>query len=149
LVISTADDSFSSRANKIRELSFQLVRIDRFLRRYGPEADDARVKVRAWTSATTQELFPEPGQTPPSDQTAVRLLETAQNAILSLTPKDETHSFFRTRAIDLSASLFEARWFLRQQVGHSLPVAFLALLIFWLAIIFTSIGLFTPPMPLP
>jgi hypothetical protein len=73
------------------------------------------------------------------------LLETTQDAILSLTPKDEKHSFFRTRAIDLSASLFEARWFLRQQVGHSLPMPFLALLIFWLAIIFTSFGLFAPP----
>jgi hypothetical protein len=47
LIISTADDSFSARANKIRELSFQLIRIDRFLRRYGPEADDARAKLRA------------------------------------------------------------------------------------------------------
>jgi hypothetical protein len=145
LLISTANGSFSSRANKIRELSFQLIRIDRFLRRYGPEADDARAKLRAWASATAQELFPEPGQTPPSDQTTVALLETAQNAILSLTPKDEQHSFFRTRAIDLSASLFEARWFLRQQVGHTLPIPFLVLLISWQAIIFISIGLFTPP----
>jgi len=68
-----------------------------------------------------------------------------QDAILSLTPKDEKHSFFRTRAIDLSASLFEERWFLRQQVGHSLAVPFLALLIFWLTIVFASFGLLTPP----
>jgi hypothetical protein len=145
LIMSTAHDSFASRANKVRELSFQVIRVDRFLRRYGPEADDARAKLRTWAAATTQELFPEPGQTPPSDQTTVGLLEMAQDAILSLNPKDERHNFFRTRAIDLSASLFEARWFLRQQVGHSLPGPFLALLIFWLALIFASLGLFAPP----
>ena len=65
--------------------------------------------------------------------------------IRSLTPKDEKHGSFRARAIDLSASLFEARLFLRQQVGRSLQVPFLVLLIFSLTIIFTSIGLFTPP----
>src|SRR3954451_24508153 len=42
LMITTASNSFSARSNEVTELSFQLIRIDRLLRRYGTEADEAR-----------------------------------------------------------------------------------------------------------
>src|ERR1043165_8498331 len=42
LMISTANGSFSARSDQVREVSLQLIRMDRNLRRYGPEADTAR-----------------------------------------------------------------------------------------------------------
>src|SRR5262252_1465889 len=53
LMISAANSSFSARTDKIRELSLQLIRIERNLRRYGPEADDARAKLHAWATMKT------------------------------------------------------------------------------------------------
>ena len=32
-------------------------------------------------------------------------------------------------------------------MGHSIPVPFLVLLIFWLSLVFASFGLFAPPNP--
>src|ERR1043165_7324147 len=58
LMISAANSSFSTRADGVRELSLQVIRIERNLRRYGPEADDARAKLRAWATIKTQQLFP-------------------------------------------------------------------------------------------
>lgn len=52
LMISPANSSFSARSDEVRELSLQVIRIDRNLRRYGPEVDDARAKVRAWATAS-------------------------------------------------------------------------------------------------
>jgi uncharacterized membrane protein len=40
--------------------------------------------------------------------------------------------------------LIYERWSLEQHAGHSIPVPFLVLLIFWLAIVFASFGLFAP-----
>src|SRR6266576_5694933 len=59
LMISAANTSFSKRSDEVRELSLQVIRIDRNLRRYGPEADDVRAKLREWATVKIQQLFPE------------------------------------------------------------------------------------------
>lgn len=144
LMITSANSSFSARADEVRELSLQLIRMDRNLRRYGPEADDARAKVGEWGIAKTQQLFPEKGQIPPSSETTIVMLENVQDAVLALTPKDERQKYLRTLCITLSSTLIQARWSLEQRRGHSIPGPFLVLLIFWLAIVFASFGLFAP-----
>src|SRR5215831_5248230 len=88
LMISAANSSFSARADNVREVSLQLIRIDRNLRRYGPEADDARLALHAWAKAKTQQLFPEKGQERPSNQGTIIMLESVQDEILDLEPKN-------------------------------------------------------------
>src|SRR2546421_8087754 len=53
LMISAANSSFSARTDQLRELSLQMIRMDRNLRRYGTEAEDARAKLRAWATVKT------------------------------------------------------------------------------------------------
>jgi ABC-type amino acid transport system permease subunit len=144
LMISAANTSFSARSDEVRQLSLQLIRIDRNLRRYGPEAEDARAKLRAWATAKTQQLFPEKGQPSPSSETTIQMLENVQDALLVLTPKDERQKYLQTLCVTLSSNLIQARWSLEARSGHSIPVPFLVLLIFWLAIVFASFGLFAP-----
>jgi ABC-type amino acid transport system permease subunit len=144
LMISAANTSFSARSDEVRQLSLQLIRIDRNLRRYGPEAEDARAKLRAWATAKTQQLFPEKGQPNPSSETTIQMLENVQDALLVLTPKDERQKYLQTLCVTLSSNLIQARWSLEARSGHSIPVPFLVLLIFWLAIVFASFGLFAP-----
>ena len=147
LMITSANTSFSARADEVRELSLQLIRMDRNLRRYGPEADDARAKLHEWAIAKTQQLFPEKGQTSPSSETTIVLLEKVQDAVLVLTPKNERQKYLRTLCVTLSSTLIQARWSLEQRRGHSIPVPFLVLLVFWLSIVFASFGLFAPANP--
>src|SRR6266571_1919387 len=72
LMITAANSSFSVRSEEVRELSLQLIRMDRNLRRYGPEAAGGRTKLREWAIAKTQQLFPEKGRTNfSSEQTIV------------------------------------------------------------------------------
>jgi len=147
LMISTANSSFSARSDQVREVSLQLIRMDRNLRRYGPEADTARSRLHAWGIAKTQQLFPEKGQPRPSSQKTIEMLESVQDAILDLQPKNERQKYLRNLSATLSSTIIQARWELEQRRGHSTPVAFLVLLIFWLAIVFASFGLFAPPNP--
>jgi hypothetical protein len=47
LMISAAISSFSKRSDEVRELSLEAIRIEPILRRYGPEAAEARGALRA------------------------------------------------------------------------------------------------------
>jgi ABC-type amino acid transport system permease subunit len=144
LMISAANASFSKRSDEIRELSLQVIRVERNLRRYGLEGDDARAKLRAWAAIKLEQLSPQNGRPPPSAQKGVETLESVQDALLALTPKNERQQYLRTLCLTLSSTLIYERWSLEQRTGHSIPVPFLILLIFWLAIVFASFGLFAP-----
>ena len=147
LMISAANSSFSARADRVRELSLQLIRMDRNLRRYGPETEDVRAKVHVWAIAKTQQLFPKKGEPNPSNQTTIVMLEAVQDAILALTPNDERQKFLRTTCLSLTSTMIQARWSLEQRTGSSIPIPFLVLLIFWLAVVFASFGMFAPANP--
>src|ERR1043166_1856755 len=82
LRITAANRSFSARSDEVRELSVQVIRIDRNLHRYGPEADDTRLALHAWAKAKTQQLFPGKGQDRPSTQGTIIMLESVQDEIL-------------------------------------------------------------------
>jgi hypothetical protein len=147
LMITAANSSFSARSDEVRELSLQVIRMDRNLRRYGPETAEARVAVRMWTAAKLQQLFPDKGKPPVSPETTIIMLENVQDAVVALTPQNERQKYLRTLCLTLSSTMIQARWKLEQRVGHSIPVPFLVLLIFWLAIVFASFGLFAPANP--
>jgi len=147
LMITAANRSFSTRSDQVRELSVQLIRIDRNLRRYGPEADDARLALHAWAKAKTQQLFPRKGQERPSIRGTIIMLESVQDEILDLEPKNPRRTYLRTLCLTLTSDIIQARWALETLTGQSIPVPFLILLVFWLSIVFASFGLFAPPNP--
>src|SRR3954464_7665479 len=82
LMISAANGSFSKRSDEIRELSLQVIRVERNLRRYGPETTDTRAKLRAWANIKLQQLSPKKGQAPPSPKQGIEMLESVQDALL-------------------------------------------------------------------
>src|SRR3954454_10067851 len=102
LMISAANSSFSRRSDGIRELSLQVIRIERNLRRYGPEADDARANMRAWAAIKLEQLSPKKGQSSPSPEKGIETLESVQDALLALTPKNERQTYLRTLCLTLS-----------------------------------------------
>ena len=105
---------------------------------------DVRAKLRTYATAKMQELFPAAGEPSPTNEVTVGMMETTQDAILSLAPNDERRRWLRSQALTISDGLLQARWLLAQQTASNIPSPFLILLIFWLAIVFASFGLFTP-----
>src|SRR6516165_1582074 len=146
LMISVAYSSYSKASDEVRDLSLQVIRIERNLRRYGPEATEARATLHIWAIAKLQELFPEKGKPSISSETTIKMLENVQDAVLDLTPQNERQKYIGTLCATLSSTMIQARWAL-EQTGHSIPVPFLVLFIFWLAIVFACFGLFTPANP--
>src|SRR5205814_1266788 len=79
-------------------------------------------KLRAWASIKLEQLSPHKGHSPPSSQKGIETLESVQDALLALTPKDERQKHLRTICLTLSSNLIYERWSLEQHAGHSIPV---------------------------
>jgi ABC-type amino acid transport system permease subunit len=144
LMISTANSSFSTRSSEVSRIAVDIVRINRMMQRYGPDAEDARVKLRTFARAKMQELFPAAGKPSQSTEATVRVMEATQESILLLVPTDPRQRWLRSQALTLSDDVLQARWLLAEQRASNIPMPFLILLIFWLSLVFASFGLFAP-----
>ena len=67
-----------------------------------------------------------------------------QAKLLELAPRDEAQRWLQSRALQLGGDLAEERWLLAAESEGSVPRPFLAVLVFWLAILFAGFGLFAP-----
>lgn len=71
-------------------------------------------------------------------------VERLADEIRALAPQNDAQRALQTRALNQAEALLQARWFVIGSVGSSVPVLFLVVLVFWLAITFVSFGLFAP-----
>lgn len=144
LMISTANSSFSTRSSEVSRIAVDIVRINRLMQRYGPEADGVRAKLRTYANTKMQELFPAAGEPSQSTEATVRMMEATQDSILLLDATDSRQRWLRSQALTLSDDVLQARWLLAEQRARNIPMPFLILLIFWLSLVFSSFGLFAP-----
>jgi len=64
--------------------------------------------------------------------------------IEGLSPHSEAQRSLQAQAQKITIDLAQTRLILLEQGGSSIPMPFLALLVFWVTIIFLSFGLFAP-----
>jgi len=146
LLISIASASFTAKAQEVTQISADVIRLDRLLRRYGPEAQDIRVLLRRYTAAMRQDLFPEASNqaTDLENDATISVLEELQNKVLTLTPTNDTQRWLQAQALQVSGAVMAARWELGQENTGKSPFLLLVLVMFWFVIIFASFGLFAP-----
>ena len=145
MLISNANTSFTAAGGQVTALSAEILRLDQLLRRYGPETAQARELLRQYAELKTTDLFPDnPEDVRLSDQSTYELLQQLEDSLLALKPANTRDQWWLGQAMTLAGKIGDARWLLAPQVGQGTPKAFLALLVFWLALLFASFGLFAP-----
>jgi hypothetical protein len=146
LLISTANTSFTTKHRQVTQISAELIRLDRLLRRYGPEAQDARTVLRNYTAAKLQDLFPGSfGQhTDLENISTLSKLEELEKKILALTPANEAQRWLQAQSLQLAGAVETTRWELVAESESKSPLGLMVLLVFWFAILFGSFGLFAP-----
>jgi hypothetical protein len=148
LLISNANTSFSALGGEVTTLSAQILRLDQLLRRYGAETGSARETLRQYAELKTADLFPDsPADVRLDDPRAYELLQQLEDSILALKPANSRDKWWLDQAMTLAGKIGDTRWLLTQQVGQGTPKAFVALLVFWLTLLFASFGLFAPRNP--
>ncbi len=145
LLIASAKTSHDMQTTEITEMSADFILLDRTLARYGPETKD----VRSLIPVTIANLL---GQTWAGDAYRTESLdralgpaaETFYEKIQELEPRTGLQRALYAQTLQISFELGQKRSLLLEQTGSSVPMPFLVVLIFWLALIFTSFGLFAP-----
>jgi hypothetical protein len=145
LLISNANTSFRALGGEVTTLSAQILRLDGMMRQLGPDAAPARETLREYAERKTADLFPDNrADVRLGDPSTYERLQQLENLLLALKPADPRAQWWLGQALTLAARIGDTRWLLAQEVGQGTPKAFLALLVFWLTLLFASFGLFAP-----
>ena len=145
LLISSANSSYDTASGQVNRMTADIVLLDLLLSQYGPDAHEARDLLRRAIGPLVKRIWPE-NSSESTDQApfvASAVGEEAFAAILALSPQSEARRALKERIIAVSSDLAQTRLLLFAQANGSIPAPFLAVLVFWLAIIFASFSLFS------
>jgi hypothetical protein len=145
LLIASAKNFYDAQTTEVEQLASRVVLLDRMLSVYGPEAAEARAELRSAVAAAVERVWPT-RPTEASDLTLPqgrRAPEVFFGKIVELTPRTEPQRIAQAQAIQIALSLGEIRFLMFSQSGNTVPAIFLAVLLFWVVVLFGGYGLLT------
>jgi len=149
LLIASANNSFDAENSHVQHMAADFILLDQLLAQYGSEATPAREKLRQVVDPLVDLIWRD-GQSYTANRSPIEATQAGQDTvatILQLSPQTAVERTLKDRAIQTAADLAQTRFLLFEQTGRRLPLPFLVVLIFWLAMIFASIGMFARPNP--
>ena len=146
LMLSAANSAFSVNEGIVKKLSSDFVHLDHMLRTYGPEANEARAKLRAYAISKHEELFPAAGAPTTADRETADRLDALLSSVVSLSSVERRHNALGAQALTITANPISMPndGCCGRIRAPPVPLPFLYVLIFWLFLIFVSFGLFAP-----
>ncbi len=146
LVTASAKSSFDAPDTAVKHTAADVLALDRALARYGPETREVREALYHAVERRLEMTWPEKSARASELEVPdmMRGAERVFDRIRGLSPQNDNQRWLQSRALDLGEALLQARWVVFSGVGTSVPVPFLAVLLFWLTITFASFGLFAP-----
>lgn len=144
LVIASANGTYQTQSGQVQQLTANVVLFDRTLAQYGPEADLTRNLLRRAVSTMADRIWSEngshSGKAESFDASSAGI--SLYDEILKLSPRNDAQRSLQQRAIGIANALAQTRLLLFASAGATIPMPFLVVVIFWLAIIFASFSLF-------
>jgi hypothetical protein len=141
LLIGSAKSSFDTRSNQVKQLTANVILFDNLLAQYGPDAAPLRKLLRGAINPIVDRLWHEKITAEPF--TASSEGEKLYLAILALSPQNEIQRSLQARMGQVVNDFYQIRLLLFVETENQIPIPFLAILVFWLFIIFLSFSLFS------
>jgi hypothetical protein len=150
LLIASAKTSYDTQNSQVKQITADIILIDLLLEQYGSEARPARDLLRRAIDPLIERIWHE-GRSQTAKGApfeATRAVEVAYAAIQQLSPQTDAQRSVKARALQISTEAAQTHLLLFAEAGGSIPMPFLTILVFWLAIIFASFGLFSRLNPI-
>ncbi|MBV9252187.1 MAG: hypothetical protein JO227_23445 [Acetobacteraceae bacterium] len=160
LLTSSAKASFDRVGADFRGLASDLIQLDQCLRDYGPATESARELLRSYTAAAIATTWPDekapegnfyPRKLPRTEsdthlESAVlgAMLSDVGSKVRRLNPVDEPQQKLASDCLDRFEQLDQRRWKLIEDAYSSISMPFYLVLVFWLAVVFASLGISAP-----
>ena len=130
-----------TQSGQVKQLTADLILLDNLLAEYGPEARPIRENMPAALASFADKLWREKQGTSKAPFTTAAG-ERVFLDIQTLSPRTDLQRSLQSRAIQVANDLTQLRLLLFVESDSSIPAPFLAVLVVWLFIIFTSFSLF-------
>ena len=147
LLVASAKSAFDTRSNQLTQASADMILLDRALARYGPETKEARALLKSSMAVTLERFWPAEGTKRITIDPGRSPTEVLYDKIEALKPQSDQQRSMQNQALTLATEVGRTRLLVFENLGASIPVPFLVVLVFWLCIIFASLGLFAPRNP--
>lgn len=146
LLIASAKTSHDTQTAEITQMAADFILLDRVLAHYGPETAQARGLLQHALNRGIDDIWPQHGNrhTNWESQTTTASANIFFDKIQQLQPHNDFQRSLRAQAIQITAELGRIRSLLLEQTQGTIPMPFLVVLSFWLAVIFTGFGLLAP-----
>jgi hypothetical protein len=148
LLVSSAKTSFDEMSTAITESGARLIMLDRVLARYGPQTEEIRDQLRISTAKWVNLIWPQTGSAVQGMELFEKspvTLELVISNLRALEPQNESQRMSQADAMQICSQLLQTRWMVIEQSQISMPMVFIVVQMFWLTILFSTIGLFAPP----
>jgi hypothetical protein len=140
LLVASAKNFFDTQSSDLTQLSANVILLDRVLAHYGPETKEGRDVLRGAVARTLDLIWHQGSQMAPTAAGG----EILYDKIQALSPQNDAQRALKAQASSMAIDLGKLRWLMFEQGSASISLPLLAVLIFWLAIVFASFGLFAP-----
>ena len=147
LLIASAKSSFDTQSGQVKQITADLILLDNLLSFYGPEAKPIRVEMRAAIDQVVDRIWSEKRLKGTAPFEASADADKVYLDIQALTPQNDVQRSLQSRAIQTATDFAQTRLLLFVESGRLIPVPFLAIMVFWLVIIFASFSLFSELNP--
>lgn len=143
LLIASAKSSFDTQSGHVRQITANVIILDNLLAEYGAEAQPLRRQLRAAIGPFADRLWSEKASGVRSPFEADAASEQIYLAIQSLRPANDLQRSLQPRLVQVANDILQTRMLLFVGSSDAIPTPFLAILVFWLVIIFASFSLFS------
>jgi len=146
LLTSSAKSAYDAVNNDLQRNAVNILRLDRALAQYGPEAQPLRQELKS-SYASWVDLLASGDRQQIAELDSSRIfghINEFQRRIAALTPTSASQHQLQSRAMDIADDVISARWLALMQKNGSIPMTLLLVLTAWLCVIFGTFGLFAP-----
>jgi hypothetical protein len=145
LLVASAKSSYDAQSTELTQASANIILLDRVLAHYGPETKEIRENLRGIVVHLLDQVWSGEGANPSQFASKMTSNEDLYEEIQVLRPMSDLQRSNQSQALAIALNLGQTRWLLFEQGATSVSKPMLVIMVFWLAIIFISWGLFAPP----
>jgi hypothetical protein len=146
LLVSATKGTYDAQSGTAKEVAAQIATLDRILARYGPDAGEARARLRALAQAILDQVWPA-GASAAIDFSGGQSRQAGEalfEAIEAFGPQTDSQRLLKSRAMEMAVGMGQLRQRLVVNSDRSIPAPLLVMLAVWQAVLFAGFGLLAP-----
>jgi hypothetical protein len=144
LLVASAKGSYDAQRSQLIQMAAKFAFLDRVLSNCGPDASEARAQLRTSVEQVITRIWPDDNSRHAELAPNASAGQAVYEAIQKLSPQTDSQRAAKSQALQITMELGQMYWLLFQQAGTAISKPLLFVVVFWLAMIFLSFGLFTP-----